>query len=95
VALIREYPSNGFDTKIFNFTGGYKGIVPFDTMAAWKEGFHLCYLHENGSDIIYFKNPCNVQPLKDQVHNLVEGTNVTADKDLVSKHKRMVEGARN
>jgi hypothetical protein len=33
--------------------------------------------------------------LKDQVHNLVEGTNVTADKDLVSKHKRMVEGARN
>ncbi len=52
--------------KYFNITGGFKAIVPFSTILAFKKKITLIYLYETSKDLIF------ITPPKDFICNLDE-----------------------
>ncbi|OPX19808.1 MAG: hypothetical protein BZ151_07345 [Desulfobacca sp. 4484_104] len=50
----RENP-NG--KKIFNITGGYKGVIPYATILAWDFNMLVCYLYEGSKELIKIARP--------------------------------------
>jgi len=50
------------DDVYLNFTGGYKGVIPFLTVLAFQRNWKLFYLHEESQDAIEIKLPAAAAP---------------------------------
>lgn len=66
--------SNIFDTRYFNITGGFKGIIPFATILAFEKMISLMYLYETSNDLIIIDPPCNFsysfEDMQSSIHKL-------------------------
>jgi len=66
--------SNTFDTRYFNITGGFKGIIPFATILAFEKRISLMYLYETSSDLIIIDPPrdffCSFKEMEDSTSRI-------------------------
>lgn len=77
VAIINQMGTDydGWE-KLFNFTAGFKGVVPFAFVSAIRKGFTAFFLHENGREAIYF-NPLNQFVNTRHVRQIIESSTVS------------------
>ena len=66
--------SKTFDTRYFNITGGFKGIIPFATILAFEKKMSLMYLYETSSDLIIIDPPqdffCSFKEMEDSTSRI-------------------------
>ena len=66
--------SKTFNTRYFNITGGFKGIIPFATILAFEKRILLMYLYETSNDLIIIDPPCDFsysfENMQSSIHKL-------------------------
>ncbi|MDD3581430.1 MAG: putative CRISPR-associated protein [Desulfobacca sp.] len=67
--------------KIFNITGGYKGLIPYATLLAWDFNMLVCYLYEQSKELIKIYRP--LEPWKPIFSEVVAKTTFPSPKKKV------------